>query len=483
MSSLFLQSLSYSSISISQETNMLPLPRLTLTTTLVSLPLLYITYRLLLSRPLLSSSLPSYTGSHRVGTIDLEVPVQPRVIQPAVFTTTGEPAFKLETVLFSVFYPAEREAVGSRRQHYWIPRPISLTAKGWARFAGWSNFVTDTLFTIGLWALVGGTKVPAGVDLPLLRKPDGGKWPVVVFSHGMASMRTSYTQWCGEVASRGYVVVAVEHRDGSAPGTEVAGRAKLHFGEQEVVVDGGEVTREELKRAQLGMREGEVEEVVRVLRRIDEGREVDVGLRGEGKGVKEWKDRLDVGSMTIAGHSYGATLALQTLKNAPSKRMPFKGAIIMDPGKNSGRLNDKIAVPTLIIHSQSWSKKKSVFFGRPHFEVVKELAEKVLKGGSQAWFLTSLETSHPSVCDAPLIEPLLLKWTTGATIDVGEGIFQYVDVSVSFLKYQHKGTASDLLSMPADTTAYGQALTGMRTGKLPYEKYWEIHVSPATSKG
>ncbi|KAF4554534.1 Phospholipase A2-like protein [Elsinoe fawcettii] len=457
-------------------------PRLTWPTLLLSLPFFYITYRLLLSRPLLSSPLPAYTGPHRVGLIDIEVPVPtPRVVHPAVFKSTSAPAFELKTVLFSIYYPAERHG-SSNAKHYWIPRPLGLTARGWAKFAGVSNFFTDRVFTFGLWALVGGAKISADVNVPLLGREGQGKWPVVVFSHGMASSRTSYTQWCGEVASRGYVVIAVEHRDGSAPGSLVMheGRVEewIHFGMKEVRVDGGEVSRDEFKKAQLGMREAEVEEVVKVLRMIGEGKEMDSNAWTEGTGLGQWKGRLNVEEMTIAGHSYGATLALQTLKNAPSHRMPFHGAIILDPGKNSGRLNDKISVPTLIVHSQSWSKSRSMFFGRPHFDVVKELAEKVLRAGHNAWFMTSLGTSHPSVCDAPLIEPVLLKWTTGASIDVREGVHQYVGVTTSFLRYQNEGIVSDLLSMPVDAPAYGQSKEGARSGKHPYEKYWEIHVSP-----
>lgn len=142
---------------------------------------------------------------------------------------------QVETVLFTLYYPATKGIVSTKPQHLWVPRPLGIVGAGYARFAHISNVVTDSIFTFALWILVGRTRIPAQVDVPLhgslasvIQTPSntaqavsssGHSFPVMVFSHGFASSRTQYTQYLGELASRGFVVAALEHRDGSGPGS------------------------------------------------------------------------------------------------------------------------------------------------------------------------------------------------------------------------------------------------------------------------
>jgi platelet-activating factor acetylhydrolase len=228
-----------------------------------------------------------------------------------------------------------------------------VTAEGFAKFAHISNFLTNSVFTVALWGLVGSITIPAHVDVPLRQvvpdfvfteyeegKQDEGEdvFPVIIFSHGMASSRTDYTQFCGELASRGYVVAAIEHRDGSGPGSMIMTadgneRPLYHFGLGDLVTDANFDT-PELKQAQLDFRQVEIEETVRVLRAINDGSGASIfemNPRKEGEHLASWEGRIDMNNVTIAGHSYGATGALQALKGAPSKERPFHGGLILDP--------------------------------------------------------------------------------------------------------------------------------------------------------
>ncbi|RYP31319.1 hypothetical protein DL767_005832 [Monosporascus sp. MG133] len=481
-------------------------PRITVKYVLCVSTILYISYCFLAGQPLLSNNLPPYDGPYNVGTVDIEIPSEePRNFSNAVLKETGETAFRLDTVLFTVFYPSSprgsRPPSSRASRHLWVPRPISLHAEGYARFAGINNFLTNKLFTLGLWGLVGDAEIPADVDVPLQGSTSGltrrdeteaqvilggkhdelSKLPVLVFSHGMASGRTSYTHYLASLASRGYVVAAVEHRDGSGPGSIVMGEdgseKKVFHAPRESLNPMPEV--EELKTVQLGLRQAEVEEVVKVLDRINSGHGASVfehNLRGEGQTLADWQGRLDMNQVVVGGHSYGATLAMQALKGAPNGVRPFKGGIILDPGKVSGPLNDDIDVPILVIHSQSWSKKYSLFYGRPHFATVKEIALSVLKRGSDSWFMTARGTAHTSVTDAPLIEPTLLAWTTGSTVDAWEGVMQYVTVSHEFMQFLGDGRLRGVLKLGVTHPEYDR-------GEIapPAEgegMHWQIHVSP-----
>ncbi|KAF9869980.1 PAF-acetylhydrolase family member [Colletotrichum karsti] len=464
-------------------------PRLAVGYIIWSLIGLYVLYCIIVRSPLFASKLPNYSGKYGVAAIDVEFPVQtPRKTSESVFKD-GKPAFGLETVLFTLYYPAAKGVRGDRPRHHWIPKPVSLTAEGYARAAHFNNFISRPIFTFALWAIAGSITIPAEVDVPLLPLDErvDEKFPVVVLSHGQASSRTDYTHYCGELASSGVMVAAVEHRDGSSPGSIVtteAGERRVMYLNKKELIGGKEMEDDDFKFEQLAFRQAEIEETIAVLKTLNAGEGADVfarNARNEGRDLQQWSNRLNFSQTVVAGHSLGATGALQVLKGATSERNPAVGGIILDPGKSSGRLNTDIDVPILVVHSDSWSKKVSVFFGRPHFDTVRDIVKDVLKRVGSSWFLTSLKTSHPSVTDAPLIEPLLLRWTTGATINVNEGLREYVRVSMEFLDFLRNGTREGILSEGVTHKEYGEdTRTDEQKARMPKEttKYWQIHVAP-----
>lgn len=461
-------------------------PRLSLRYLVLAPLCIYTLYCTLRGVPLLASPLPSYTGPHGVGAIDIELPLRdgPVRVSDAVFKSSREPAFDVETVLLTVYYPTDRSFRSAHPRYRWIPEPVSLTAEGFARVAHLDNFITRPVFTFLLWAVAGSITIPAEVDAPLFTgHGDTSRLPVTVFSHGMASSRSDYTNLLGELASRGHVVAALEHRDGSCPGSMVKlhaddpGRRRLHIRESDL--HGGMGT-PEFKQTQLAFRDAEIRVAIELLTSIDQGSGVDFvtanNTRTRGASTfSTWPSRLDLSLLTIAGHSYGATGALQALSTvAPDAA----AGVILDPGKSSGPLSTDAKAPLLIIHSNSWSRSHSIFYGRPHFDTVRDLARNA---GAPSWFLTSLGTSHPSVTDAPLLEPLLLSWTTGSDLDVKGALRQYVDAADAFMTSVARGEPpTGLLAEDVTHEEYDRWLSDERKKEFPkhWAKLWQIHVSP-----
>ncbi|KAL3106487.1 hypothetical protein niasHT_011864 [Heterodera trifolii] len=88
-------------------------------------------------------------------------------------------------------------------------RPDYDYVLGLAKYQGMSmvkmNFFLD-------W-IVGDKKSPVHWHAPVV--PGEQRFPLVIFSHGISGSRFVYTTVCASLASNGYVVAALEHRDGS----------------------------------------------------------------------------------------------------------------------------------------------------------------------------------------------------------------------------------------------------------------------------
>ncbi|MFD7663022.1 alpha/beta hydrolase family protein [Streptomyces sp. NPDC059788] len=145
-------------------------------------------------------TLPAPTGPYKVGTTSLHL-VDGSRRDPWVADRPNR------ELMVSVRYPAR--ATGSHP-----PAPQMLPGEA-AAFDAWNNFLPDIPKGTADWAA---TRTHAHQDAPLARHGGHG-FPVILYSPGAADPRTLGSTLCDELASRGYVVVGIDHTY-EAPGVQ-----------------------------------------------------------------------------------------------------------------------------------------------------------------------------------------------------------------------------------------------------------------------
>ncbi|KAM4772271.1 platelet-activating factor acetylhydrolase [Rhinophrynus dorsalis] len=226
---------------------------------------------------------------------------------------------------FRLYYPCVDS--GEYEESLWIPRREYYL--GLADTIKLNRTLVDFIFNY----YFGSVKCPAKLDAPF--KP-GEKYPLIIFSHGLGAFRTLYSAICVGLASQGFVVAAVEHRDESASAT-------YYFREKAASnsSDGAASQLEEVWIYNRTPKPGEDEFPLRfqqVQQRTDECvRALDLMLDiNTGKHVTntlpsnfDWlslKGSIDDQRVAAVGHSFGAATAIKAL----GRDSRFKCGVALD---------------------------------------------------------------------------------------------------------------------------------------------------------
>ena len=170
-------------------------------------------------------------------------------------------------------------------------------------------------------------KIPALGNARLLQPPTKSKrWPVMIFSHGLGGSRNAYSHVVGSLASHGIVVVAPEHRDGSAPVTFV----RSYKTSKPTPIDYRSISHqpsievEEARDKQLKLRLWELASIHDLLLNLDKGESLqnlavpDKHPQSDHGDLSMFASSLDVlrpGSIAWSGHSFGAATIVQFVKS------------------------------------------------------------------------------------------------------------------------------------------------------------------------
>ncbi|KAK3939698.1 platelet-activating factor acetylhydrolase [Diplogelasinospora grovesii] len=466
-------------------------------------------------------TLPPYTGPYNVGFLEIELPAR----DPRPFShikRNHEYALKLDTVLFSVYYPCTRPDTKTSSRVPWLPRPRVPTCKGYAKFLNIPHFPVTAY--IALTSMF--TKLPAFRNARLSDKwptvtgegadgqttlvddsesqqeqqeeQDSGadpknrgnpKFPVVIFSHGLGGSRTSCSAVCGELASFGFVVVAMEHRDGSgartyvnkighqdldsqhldrekpSPEKDAKDKAASDLRKQNTdpknyyMVDyifpkdnaqdtsphNARGVDTELRSAQIDMRLAEVEEAFHALSLINDGRGEQIleqNLRKKGNagsssngldGIdwEQWKGRLYLEGVTMMGHSFGGATTVQALR---LERFNWIGqGILLDAWGPA--TPEVVPGQTKTVHKPILSLGSEAFMHwKDNFDRVEQICREARDGGALSWMTTIRGSTHLSQTDFAVLYPNWMSLFMKTIVNPKRAIHLTICSALEFLK-------------------------------------------------
>uniref|UniRef100_A0A667XQY1 Platelet-activating factor acetylhydrolase n=1 Tax=Myripristis murdjan TaxID=586833 RepID=A0A667XQY1_9TELE len=224
---------------------------------------------------------------------------------------------------FRLYYPCQESE--SAEKPDWIP--CREYFNGLADFMKINRSLSEKIFNY----LFGSFKIPAYLDAPFKTNE---KCPVVIFSHGLGAFRTLYSAICAELASQGFIVASVEHRDESAsatyyfrekceserrdeplPKTSWMYYRALQHGESEFP----------LRNKQVKQRADECIRALDKLIEINSGISVQNVLQTQ----FDWttlENSMDLCRIAVIGHSFGGATVIEAL----CKEVKFKCGVALD---------------------------------------------------------------------------------------------------------------------------------------------------------
>ncbi|EJD48608.1 hypothetical protein AURDEDRAFT_183479 [Auricularia subglabra TFB-10046 SS5] len=257
------------------------------------------------------------------------------------------------------------------------------------------------------WLYTSRLKIPVFENATPLR-PKDGRWRLAIFSHGLAGNKTMYSQFCGNLASQGYVVLAMEHRDRTGMiHMSRDGQPRYYVSPEDVDWGGSQHSVHALRAEQLEFRRSEIYTAFSTFSKLVRGDDPSVHkLNGGPIDTGLWTEAAHVDEgIVLAGHSFGGCTALSILSTQPPEghaEIPFAHALALDPWfeplSTPGPMptSHRESVPLCVINSQGFTVWKS------HLPLVEKLVEK---WPARSAFFTLINCRHDTFSDMYCLVP------------------------------------------------------------------------------
>ncbi|XP_025406766.1 platelet-activating factor acetylhydrolase-like [Sipha flava] len=276
--------------------------------------------------------------------------------------------------------------------------------------------------------------IPSISDAPV---SDGEQsFPLVIFSHGYAATRFVSSNFCYSLASYGFIVAAIEHRDKSSPVTffydspenaESDCRTWIHHLHLHKI--NNNTDHYTFRNNQMKVRHRECTKLLNTLLEINKGTQIKNVLKSSSFDLRQFKNKINVDKIISIGFSFGGATALY---NA-SKDSRYQAAVILDgwmfPLKSEPFLD--IQQPLLFINSHT-------FHNPANLNSISKYVHS--KGVRQLYTLKN--TTHESPTDTPYIYGYWLDLVMLKKMDAEIALNLQCSLVVKFLR--------DMIGYPSD---------------------------------
>jgi len=260
---------------------------------------------------------PPIKGKYKIGVIDLYLPIHTNVLNnnnnnSEASNSSSSEEEKVGHVTARIFYPTNEEAKGSssisylRRdvEHEFLRESILGTAPPPINRCHWF---------LDSWKLI--SVADKRNAKPLMQSDEKKKFPVVAFSHGLGGSAAIYSQQTRSLAANGYVVISIDHTDGSNPATKTKDGSMIFINRRILNLwnEGKKIEYVEKRREQTEWRARELAGAVVAMKSLNEHNIVEL----ESMGIS-FVNRLDTKKgVHVMGHSFGGVTAFTVAFRRP----------------------------------------------------------------------------------------------------------------------------------------------------------------------
>ena len=359
------------------------------------------------------------TGPYPIGTRVMNF------VDPNRLELYGDDPAAPREFMAQVWYPAAPGENGPKAQ--WMP-DIEFAAPAIANILDLPPFALDHLKYVKANAFLEAEPLDANE-----------KFPVLIFSHGWEGFKEQNIFQVEELASQGYVVIAINHTYGAVLSVLPDGR-KLPT-DQNALPDG--VSEEEYAAAShLLVRQwaGDIGFVLDEITALDQG---------------NWflADKLDLSSVGVFGHSTGAGAAVDFCLLDDRCQAVLAMDLWAEP-LSPDILALSLSQPALIMHSENWDSLDTPAW---NYGLVGTLVDQA---SNEVVEMTLAGTKHYDFSSLPLLSPLTVSLGLKGPIN-GDLVLEIINAeSVGFFDQTLKGDES--ASLEEISQRYPEVLYGIR---------------------